>query len=88
MLQNNYDFHNKLNFNDGIDIVKAEYQITNVSLIDLAIEDTLKLNRGDKIRLSPGTSFTDKKFILENLYFRNEGNTTSFSGFLIQEFDN
>jgi len=83
--QQNYRFFISLQLNNGIDVVRANYAIENASLINLAIEETLKLNRGDEIYLTPGSYSKGLRLILENLYTQEE--TTSFSGFLIQEFD-
>lgn len=55
----------------------------------LVIEETLKLNRGDKIELLPAGEMGSQKqgdvHIISNVTL-NEGKS-SFSGFLIHEFD-
>ncbi len=53
-------------------------------MIDLVIEETFKLNRGNEVDLRPNFPKGSNDIILQTVWNEME---SSFSGFLINEFD-
>ena len=72
-------------FNDGLEVGKDKFvSDSDVNAKELVIEESLKLKRGDKIYLQPSTETSN----INNLdFFELDRDNSSFSGFLLHEFD-
>ncbi len=74
-----------LMINNDVKVGKADFVPNSSSYAnELMIKETLKLNRGDKVYLYPGTESANIKYL--EIFGLNQ-DKSSFSGFLLHEFD-